>query len=68
MDSVVLCHLCKEAGFNFGIAHCNFQLRGEDSNRDQAFVREWSKQLDVPFHVVQFATQQYAEEKSYPHR
>ncbi len=63
VDSVVLCHLCKEAGFNFGIAHCNFQLRGEDSYRDEAFVREWSKQLDVPFHVVQFATQQYAEEK-----
>lgn len=63
VDSVVLCHLCKEAGFNFGIAHCNFQLRGEDSNRDEAFVREWSKQLDVPFHVIQFATQQYAEEK-----
>ncbi|WP_114789012.1 tRNA lysidine(34) synthetase TilS [Niabella yanshanensis] len=63
VDSVVLCHLCKEAGFDFGIAHCNFTLRGEDSNRDEAFVREWSKQLNVPFHVVKFATQQYSEEQ-----
>ncbi|MGE9310055.1 tRNA lysidine(34) synthetase TilS [Niabella sp. CJ426] len=63
VDSVVLCHLCKEAGFDFGIAHCNFQLRGEDSNRDELFVREWSQQLNVPFHVIQFNTKQYAEEK-----
>ncbi|MCH5720358.1 tRNA lysidine(34) synthetase TilS [Niabella hibiscisoli] len=45
------------------MAHCNFQLRGEDSNRDEVFVHEWSKQLEVPFHVVRFATKQYAEDQ-----
>lgn len=61
VDSVILCHLCKAGGFDFGVAHCNFQLRGEDSNRDEAFVRDWCKQLNVPFHVINFATKAYAE-------
>ncbi len=63
VDSVVLCHLCKAAGFDFGVAHCNFQLRGADSNRDEAFVREWSRQLNIPCHTIRFNTQQYAEGK-----
>lgn len=60
IDSVVLCHLCKAAGFNFAIAHCNFQLRGADSRRDEIFVQQLSVQLKVPFYVAHFPTKQYA--------
>jgi tRNA(Ile)-lysidine synthase TilS/MesJ len=34
IDSVVLCELCKQAGFDFMVAHCNFQLRGAESERN----------------------------------
>ena len=47
VDSVVLCELCKQAGYDFTIAHCNFQLRGEESERDEAFVIELGKKYDV---------------------
>jgi tRNA(Ile)-lysidine synthase len=39
VDSVVLCELCKQAGYDFIIAHCNFQLRGKESERDKEFVK-----------------------------
>jgi len=47
VDSVVLAHLLKQAGFNFSLAHMNFQLRGSDSEKDQAFVEDLSRKLDV---------------------
>ena len=37
-DSVLMAHLFKGAGFNFGIAHCNFNLRGNDSDGDEQFT------------------------------
>ncbi|MBS1497201.1 MAG: tRNA lysidine(34) synthetase TilS [Bacteroidetes bacterium] len=61
VDSVVLCELCYRAGYHFAIAHCNFALRGEESNADEAFVREMSMHYKVPIFVKQFVTLQYAE-------
>ncbi|MGN6439680.1 MAG: tRNA lysidine(34) synthetase TilS [Agriterribacter sp.] len=61
VDSVVLCHLCFEAGYSFEIAHCNFNLRGEESNRDETFVRTLAKQYNVPMLVKQFDTTSYAD-------
>ena len=62
VDSVVLCELCKLVGFDFVIAHCNFQLRGEESKRDEQFVRELTKKYNVEIFVKKFDTEKYAEE------
>lgn len=60
-DSVLMVHLFKQAGFDFGIAHCNFQLRADESQRDEAFVRLLAATLDVPFHITHFDTKAYAK-------
>ncbi len=60
MDSVLMVHLLKSAGFNFGIAHCNFHLRGDESLRDQEFCNNLADQLRVPFHTTGFDTLKYA--------
>ncbi|WP_121966347.1 tRNA lysidine(34) synthetase TilS [Myroides sp. N17-2] len=61
IDSIVLVHLCHRLGLDITIAHCNFHLRGEDSNGDQKFVEEFGAQLGVPVFVAEFDTEQYAE-------
>lgn len=63
VDSVVLCELCKQAGYDFAIAHCNFQLRGDDSERDEKFVSALAGKYNVSFHVVKFETKEIAREK-----
>jgi tRNA(Ile)-lysidine synthase len=60
MDSVLMVHLLKAAGLNFGIAHCNFQLRGDESLGDQEFCNHLAEQLRVPFHATSFNTQKFA--------
>jgi tRNA(Ile)-lysidine synthase len=62
LDSVVLCELCKQAGYDFTIAHCNFQLRQEESERDENFVRELGKKYAVEVLVKKFETEKYAAE------
>jgi tRNA(Ile)-lysidine synthase len=62
MDSVVMCHLFKEAGFPFAIAHCNFQLRGEEANGDEQSVKQLAEKLEVPFFTIRFNTKEYAEQ------
>jgi tRNA(Ile)-lysidine synthase len=62
VDSVVLCELCKQAGYDFMIAHCNFQLRGEESERDGAFVKQLAEKYEVEVLVKKFDTQKYADE------
>src|ERR1700710_730580 len=66
VDSVVLCELCKQAGYDFAIAHCNFQLRGDDSSRDEKFVETLSKKYGVVLHATTFDTKTIAakEKKS----
>lgn len=63
LDSVVMAYLFKQAGYHFAIAHCNFQLRGEESVRDELFVSSLATTLAVPFFVTRFDTAAYAAEK-----
>ena len=55
-DSSVLCALCTAGGFNFSIAHCNFKLRGEESDREELFVKKMSEQLEVKLFIKSFDT------------
>jgi tRNA(Ile)-lysidine synthase len=61
-DSVLMVHFFKQAGFNFGIAHCNFQLRGGESQRDEHFVRTLAAVMEVPCYIMHFETKTYAAE------
>src|SRR5687768_4335187 len=63
VDSVVMCDLFNKAGFSFSIAHCNFKLRGKESDEDEAFVKELSKKYHVPFYVKKFETESYSKRK-----
>jgi tRNA(Ile)-lysidine synthase len=60
IDSVVMVDLFAKAGFNFTIAHCNFQLRGEESDRDEAFVRQLGVRYSKEVLVKHFDTKTYA--------
>lgn len=59
VDSVVLVHLCHRAELDFAIAHCNFQLRGADSDIDEDFVKTLAEKLSKPFYVTHFNTNDY---------
>lgn len=60
MDSVLMAYLLKAAGYNFSIAHCNFQLRGDAAITDQDFCKKLAQQLGVPFFTINFDTTDYA--------
>ena len=55
-DSTVLCALCAAANFSFSLAHCNFQLRGEESDRDELFVKKLSEKYNVKLFLKTFDT------------
>ncbi len=55
-DSICLFHLLQKGGFNFSVAHCNFQLRGEESNGDEKFVLELAERYKVKVFSIRFDT------------
>lgn len=63
IDSVALAELFHKAGFRFGIAHCNFGLRGEESDADEKFVEGLAKKYHVQFHTRKFLTAEDAKER-----
>ncbi|MFH0864751.1 MAG: tRNA lysidine(34) synthetase TilS [Bacteroidota bacterium] len=63
IDSVVMLHLLIAIGFKTGIAHCNFGLRGKESDADEKFVKTLAKKNNVPFYSVKLDTSGYASHK-----
>ncbi len=59
-DSVALLLWMQEAGYRIHAAHCNFHLRGEESDRDEAFCQALCERLDIPLHLAHFDTHEYA--------
>lgn len=60
VDSVVLCQLAKEAGLDFAIAHCNFGLRGQESERDETFVCGLAETYRTEIFIKRFDTVAFA--------
>ncbi|MBT8385080.1 MAG: tRNA lysidine(34) synthetase TilS [Bacteroidia bacterium] len=63
IDSVVLSQLLHSLKFNISLAHCNFQLRGKESDKDEAFVKKLAKDLKVPIFTQSFETAGYAKKQ-----
>lgn len=60
-DSVCLLLMLKELGYNIEAAHCNFLLRGDESYRDENFVKTLCEESQIPLHLIHFDTKTYAE-------
>ncbi|MGH2644640.1 MAG: tRNA lysidine(34) synthetase TilS, partial [Chitinophagaceae bacterium] len=61
-DSMIMADLFIKEGFSIGIAHCNFQLRGQDADKDELLVKTFSLKNNVPFYSIRFETKTFAEE------
>ena len=59
-DSVALLRILCDLGYHVEAAHCNFHLRGEESDRDEQFVKNLCQSLNVPLHLIHFDTVEYA--------
>ena len=64
VDSIVLCELCHQSGIDFVMAHCNFQLRGKDSEDDELLVRKLAEKYNVELKIAKFETTKYAAENN----
>ena len=60
-DSVSLLLILKSLGFHIEAIHCNFHLRGDESDRDEQFCQDLCAAEDIPFHRVHFDTETYAK-------
>lgn len=59
-DSVALLRILQQLDYRIEAAHCNFHLRGAESDRDEAFVVSLCKKWGVPIHIIHFDTREYA--------
>ena len=62
IDSMVLMHLFQQLKYDISIAHCNFQLRGKESDEDENFVKSEAKKFKTPSYFIRFDTENYSKE------
>ncbi len=62
IDSMVMAYLTVKSGYYAAIAHCNFGLRGKESDKDELFVKSFASNLSIDFHTVRFETYRFAKE------
>ena len=63
IDSMVLLHLCHQLELDIRVAHCNFQLRGDESDEDEDFVKSQTEKLQIPIFIKKFDTKSFAEKE-----
>lgn len=63
LDSMVLAAILLELNVEFALAHCNFHLRADESNADEAFVADWAKDNNIPLFIQHFDTNKILEEE-----
>ena len=61
IDSMVMACLFHSMHYNTGIAHCNFSLRGNESDKDEDLVRKYASDNNIPFHTTRFDTKSFAK-------
>jgi tRNA(Ile)-lysidine synthase len=61
IDSMVMAHLFHKLNYKTGIAHCNFSLRGTESDKDEEMVRQFAYKNSIPFYSTRFETKAYAK-------
>lgn len=61
-DSIILAYSLYKLGYTIGIVHCNFQLRGEESDREESFVKTFAAKNRLPFFCKRFNTQSIVDE------
>jgi tRNA(Ile)-lysidine synthase len=62
IDSMVMMHLFQQLNYRFAILHCNFQLRGKESDADLVFIQDYADSFDIPWSFGHFKTKAYAKE------
>ena len=63
IDSMFLCDILQKNNYDFALCHCNFTLRSEESEQDEAFIRAWAEKYHLPIFVARFNTKAYAEKQ-----
>ena len=63
-DSVFLFFILQKLGYTIELAHCNFNLRGNESDEDERFVKDLGEKFGVKYHIKSFATKVYAKKQN----